>query len=322
MKTIKIKFVDFWEGFEPLDSIFYKTLIKKYNVEISDEPQYIFFSVFGFSHYKYEAIRIFYTGEQYSPDFDIADYAIGFDDIQFSDRYLRYPLYLLKHSKSELNNLINRKQNDDLSKKDFCSFVYSNEFALTNRDEFFNQLSRYKKVNSGGRHLNNIGYRVQNKEEFLSKHKFTIAFENTSYPGYTTEKILDGFLANTIPIYFGNPEIGKEFNERSFINIHSYNSFESAIKRVIEIDTNDDEYNKILNTKKIHEDSIMPSLEDLESFLFHIFDQDFTHAGRRPLSIRALKKVRVLKLYALLNKIYYLLPKFVRGKIQKKTYRS
>ena len=42
------------------------------------------------------------------------------------------------------------------------------------------------------------------KLKIISNHKFNIAFENSSYPGYVTEKITDAFIANTIPIYWGD----------------------------------------------------------------------------------------------------------------------
>lgn len=37
----------------------------------------------------------------------------------------------------------------------------------------------------------------------MRRYKFTIAFENQSYPGYVTEKIADALMAGTVPIYWG-----------------------------------------------------------------------------------------------------------------------
>ena len=50
--------------------------------------------------------------------------------------------------------------------------------------------------------MNNIGGAVSDKFAFQQKHKFSIAFENTSYCGYCTEKIVEAFVAGTIPIYW------------------------------------------------------------------------------------------------------------------------
>ena len=94
MREIKIKFVDFWPVFDYLKSDFYKILCKKYKIIISDTPDYIFYSVFGHEHLNYECIRIFYTGENIIPDFNICDYGIGFsNELKFNDRYLRTVSY-------------------------------------------------------------------------------------------------------------------------------------------------------------------------------------------------------------------------------------
>ena len=119
----------------------------------------------------------------------------------------------------------------------FCNFIYSNERAKE-RIHFFKLLNKYKHIDSGGKVLNNIGGRIDNKLEMVSKSKFTIAFENESHPGYATEKIIEPLIQGSIPIYWG------EYNNCSrfliqivFINVHDYDSFEDVIKEVIKIDT-------------------------------------------------------------------------------------
>lgn len=109
MKHIKIKFVDVWGGFgkgnQPND--FLNILKQKYDVEISDNPDYIFYSGFGYDHLKYDCVRIFFTGECITPNFNECDYAIAFDRLQFSDRYLRVPLYNIFQYKPEYDALMN-----------------------------------------------------------------------------------------------------------------------------------------------------------------------------------------------------------------------
>lgn len=86
MKKIKIKFVDSCSG---LDNIFLTILQDKYDVELSNSPDYIFCSVFGNRHFLYDdCIKIFYTGENITPNFNLYDYALGFDYITFGSRYL------------------------------------------------------------------------------------------------------------------------------------------------------------------------------------------------------------------------------------------
>ena len=44
--------------------------------------------------------------------------------------------------------------------------------------------------------------------------------------GYTTEKIFEPMIAQSIPIYWGNPRIGEDFNEKSFINCNKVDILE------------------------------------------------------------------------------------------------
>ncbi|PUB99709.1 fucosyltransferase, partial [Helicobacter pylori] len=49
--------------------------------------------------------RVFYTGENEVPNFNLFDYAIGFDELDFNNRYLRIPLYYAHlHYEAELVN--------------------------------------------------------------------------------------------------------------------------------------------------------------------------------------------------------------------------
>lgn len=83
---------------------------------------------------------------------------------------------------------------------------------------------------------------VADKLDFISQYKFNIAIENYSKPGYTTEKIMESFVSDTVPIYWGNPLINEDFNPSAFINLHDFFSIEDAVQRIVEIDNNDKEY--------------------------------------------------------------------------------
>lgn len=314
---IRLKFVDFWDNFVPEDSLFYKILSEKYDVVLSDNPDYVFFSVFGQEHLKYDCIKIFYTGENQSPDFNLCDYAIGFDHIDFGDRYFRFPNYLLYGDSFKL--LCKRNILTDLSSKtDFCSFVVSNNNSSPERDLFFDKLSEYKEVSSGGRHRNNVGGPVSDKLEFQKKHKFAIAFENCSQPGYSTEKILEAFASHSIPIYWGDPLIDRTFNENAFINCHSFSSWNEVVERVKELDCDEDACLKVLNAPVFAPDT--PSrddiIEDLKKFLYHIFDQTASEAIRFN---RFYWGRRYLELVRTREHAYMISPRGIAESIYKKT---
>lgn len=282
MRTINICFVDFWTKFNVVDNFIYKILSKRYNVVISQDPKYLFYSDYGFDHIKFDCVKIFFTGENTVPDFNFCDYAIGPHFIKFPDRYIRVPLSgIRKEYKKVLNKECN---NNSLLNRKFCNFVYSNiNSADPFRMVFFEKLSEYKKVDSGGLIHNNIGGLVRDKISFLSQYKFTVSFENSSVEGYTSEKILAPMLVNSIPIYWGNPKVEIDFNEESFINIKdkSFDSLNKAIEAIKFLDENDEEYLKMLSKPWIRPEQYINYEKKVSDFLYFIIDQPYRLSKRR-----------------------------------------
>ena len=273
MKKIKIDFSDFWGGFDKTNNYFYNLLIQKFDVEISNNPDFLFFSIFGNNHQYYKCKKIFYTGENIAPPLGYADYSFSFDYLDDARNY-RLPHYLLYDG---YYDLVNKNIDDLMVNRKFCSFVVSNG-GCDVRNNFFQKLSKYKKVDSGGRFLNNIGYTVEDKRKFQSEYKFAITFENNAYRpqhiGYTTEKIMEAMCSNTIPIYWGNPKIDLEFNTNSFINWYDFKSEDDMIEYLIELDKDDSKYlEKLKNFWFV--DNIIPENnkeENIKNFLYKIFE--------------------------------------------------
>jgi hypothetical protein len=235
---IKLFFTDFWPVFDPEDNYFIDLLSPEFDIELDEEnPDFLIYSVFGTRFHRYDCVRIFYTGENIRPDMNQCDYAFCYD---YSDnpRIFRMPLYPFFNDPQKL---LRRPPVEEIMKQktEFCNFIYSNS-GPTERVRFFKKLSKYKKVISAGRYMNNTGVPLRNKVEFVRKFKFSIAFENESYPGYTTEKVFEPMLVDSLPIYWGNPLIGRDFNSRSFLNYHDFESEDDLIDRIIEIDSNDE----------------------------------------------------------------------------------
>ena len=51
----------------------------------------------------------------------------------------------------------------------------------------------------------------------LSNFRFSLVMENGVYPNYITEKILNGFMSGTIPIYHGPALVFEIFNRNAFV---------------------------------------------------------------------------------------------------------
>lgn len=273
-KKIKIDFSDFWGGFDKTDNYFYNLLKEEFDIEISSNPDYLFFSLFGNQHQNYKCVKIFYTGENIAPPLGYCQYSFSFDYLDDSRNY-RLPHYLLYDGYYDL--VRPKIIEESMSNRKFCNFVASNG-NCQERNQFVQQLSKYKKVDCGGRWMNNIGGPVSDKRRFQSEYKFSVSFENNAYrpqhPGYTTEKIMEPMTVNSIPIYWGNPKINLEFNTKSFVNFYDFNSEKDMIDYIIELDKVDNKYLEMLKQPWFIDYNIPESnkIENIKSFLYKIFN--------------------------------------------------
>ena len=291
-KIIKINYCGFWDSFDPNFNLLNSVLKERYNIIISDNPDFVFCSPLGkpLEYMKYDCVRILYSGEPLSPDFNIFDYAMAFDFIEFGDRYLRYPLSIWRNigechfreplSEEDAVKLLQKK-------KFFCNFIQGHRSDSGLREQLFNTLNEYKRVESAGTFMNN---QVDNKTVFgeskiqlLKECKFSICSESLEYPGFTTEKISHGFECCSIPIYLGDPLISKVYNNKAFINCSDYNNdLNAVLERVKEIDNDDKLYIEILCEPITQDpDFCHKQYEKLCDFLYNIFDQEPEKAFRR-----------------------------------------
>ena len=243
MDTLRINFLDFWKDFDKKNNYFYNLLSEKYQIIIDENnPELIFYSCFGQEHLKYSCKKIFYTGENIRPNFLECDFAFSFDYNSRKNHY-RLPLYSLyiEHHNMFDKLRVNRSEKELkeiwATKNKFCCMVVSNPNSKE-RINFFKKLSKIKKIDSGGSVLNNVGGRVKDKMEFINNYKFVMSFENELYDGYTTEKILEPIVMDSIPIYWGNKKVNLDFNPKRFINYYDFDSEEDLFNRIVEIENN------------------------------------------------------------------------------------
>lgn len=275
-----------------LDSIknLLEWLSEIYTIEITNKkPDFVIHSCFGHEHLKYNCVRFAWLGENIQPDFNISDYAIGFGRINYSDRYMRIPLY--RWYFPDYESLFDNNRNlikingieEHFQKHRFCTMVISNSKRGEYFDDFYSELNKYKNIDSGGKVLNNIGGAVEDKIKFLSEGKFTLAFENSSSPGYVTEKILHAFSSHTIPIYWGAPDIIQDFNHKALINCNSFRSVEEVIAEVCRLDQDQKAYIEMLEQPIFEEgkEPIWLSKKNIMSWLICVFNQTKETAYRR-----------------------------------------
>ena len=232
----KIYFEGFWNNFDNENNFFTNLLKKYYNIRInSKNPDVIILSCFNIKKIdlKRNVRKIFYTGENINPK---QNYDLNLTFKPNSIKNIRLPLWVINYK-----NNPNLDYHVQYEKNSFCCFVASNNIKY--RNDFCKLLSnKYKKVDCGGKCLNNINGLVENKILFQRKYKFCIVFENCSNPGYVTEKILDSYRSNCLPIYWGAKNIEIDFNPKTFINAYDFNNLNDLIEYIIKVDNDDDLY--------------------------------------------------------------------------------
>jgi len=296
--TIRICFVDFWPNLFQDDNYFYNLLSTKYNVIIDFEnPDIVFYSV---DYMRRGDIRrymdkpckkIYYTGENTLPDWNVADLGFTFDYASHGGKNYRLPLwsllinwfdrpYIQERDHAYLHDpeyLLNSKKFSGF-KNLFCNFVYTQPKAR--RVTIFPKLTEAfpGMIHSAGSVFNNTGTKLpgrgdtKDKVDYLSNFKFTISFENQQASGYQTEKIFHPMMVGSIPVYWGNPTVKTDFNPDSFINANTMTD-EEVIHRMREIHEDDELYQHILSQPWFHDnkfpDFIMPTnvLAKIESIL-------------------------------------------------------
>ncbi len=109
------------------------------------------------------------------------------------------------------------------------SNIYQQRFALiyhyqdTGRFDLYgvgwdkNESAAVKKVYKG---------KVEDKTATFKNYKFAFCFENSVFPGYVTEKILDAMYSGCVPVYLGAPNVADFVSADSFINAEDFENFE------------------------------------------------------------------------------------------------
>ena len=264
-----------------------KDLKGKINLVIDEEnPDYLLYATFGCENVlnKYNnTIKIAFFTENQLPDLNYADYAVGLGHINHLDRFFTFPYFVYELNVrniqiKDFEIIRNETLNSEIRKK-FCAAVITNPVGF--RLNFLKELNQYKQIDMGGRFRNNVGGFVKNKIKFLKDYKFSLAMENSEADGYTTEKIIDAFLAGTIPIYYGDYMVDDYINPKTYILIRDYRDMKKKIDYIKKIDNDDNLYRSILKEKVFIDDFFVDNIiNERKKYLLHIFEQKKEYAKR------------------------------------------
>lgn len=276
-ETIRVGYADFWPEW-PEEDFITPILDKHFNVVVDQaNPDVLFHSIFGGMREtpNYGCKKVLFLGENKKPENYGSNYSVSFDP--HNDTNYRLPLWqvYILNQPNILERLENRVRHDSFER--WCSFTVSNPSNFM-RNSVYQQLNSYKRVHSYGRYLTNDQslqqasqgrYWRDAKEEFFDRnpHKFSIAYENTPRKYYCTEKLMDAFLAGSMPIYWGDPAVAEDWNEKAFVN---GTRMPNVVEHVKQMDTNEqmflDAYNEPVFTDE-QIDKLKNNLGEFEHWL-------------------------------------------------------
>ena len=254
----------FWSGFvdktdanniDFFENVFKKTKLSNYKItDDINKANVLFESVFGKSlvNNKQWTYKIHYSGEPFSNQFTDYDLVLYSEKTELNKVDVPLFTYYI-HGNNFLDKLINKPIIRTIPKH-FCCFIVSNGKSII-RNKMFELLNGYKKVHSYGKYNNNMGFNLtfnywtEEFRRFLSNYKFIICFENSKFGTYSTEKIINPYLSNTIPIYWSSHHIKNIFNPDSmlFLEDETEESYQNILNKIIELDNSDEKYLELLN---------------------------------------------------------------------------
>lgn len=305
----RIYFTDMPFGFDVERNCFTQALRKRHDVEISEEPDFVFYSAFGTDFLRFQnCVRIFLALEPALPNFNDCDYAIGPFRLSFGSRYFRTPPYL-NYGEEDFGETLmkNRMVSQEDTEREFCNFVYSNASSGEGarlRIAFCQALAKYRHIDCPGEVLHNAEHKIEaryhkkdhlseknynsdwmrSKLIFLQNYKFCIAFENCTMSGWATEKLIHPLLAGSVPIYWGDPGVSEYFNTKAFVNCADYgNDFDAVIQRVIELDRDDGQYLEMLHQRPLKDSYPLRWKEDMADFLSSIIQRGVKPFDKNPI---------------------------------------
>lgn len=292
---MKIFINGFWDGFiENTDpnkfSFFQKIFELTFNQEITignfNDSDILFESVFSDKTYindKNWKYTIFFNGESQERIITdhfknnryrlskISEYNIILTGkfTNKSNKTVNTPLFIAYiYSNNYLNLLQNQTPRILVPRKNICAVISNSN--CPKRNYFLDKLQKIVRIDYAGNFRNNTpkiqgSYNSDEILNFYSQYKFVICLENTKQETYITEKIINGFLAKTIPIYWGSDNIYDYFNKERFINIPNLSEIiiNKVIRDIISIITDDNKYLEMVNKPILNDSQLNRDINDI-----------------------------------------------------------
>ena len=182
------------------------------------------------------------------------------------------------------NPLYECKRERKLSaRRSFCaiSLIARSLFAAHTVCFTLAQLSKYIPVHNYGKCLKNRdepdmgkkkGDRAANKQAVLQRYKFYLAFENNKIKDYVSEKVFDGLLGGTLPVYYGAESIDEFMpaggEKKAVIKMDDFENIESLAKFLNELAVDESRYNEYFQWKNDPWSEKFQSIIDMTAYKY------------------------------------------------------
>lgn len=287
--AVNVKILEPSTGGTSLHALVHGLLDDAYELVDSGSPDFLFYTVRSGSIDEYKnCVKIFFSQEDVVPNFNKCDYGVSSCPMEVGDRHFRYVALgkadefyksvrdgwpaVPKSQALGRRFLKVANENANINLVSLLSNYKSPDY-IPPKSFFESMLSKMKK--KGGE---------DEEDERDARYKFTVVWEDFSAEGYTTGALMDAFRNRSVPIYFGNPSVGMDFNKKAFIHVNDYDSFEEVANEVIRLDNDDNAYLEMLNRSPLVNASYDP-YEELRTFLVGVINKGNKPFTKNPLGL-------------------------------------
>ena len=221
----------------------FQPLKKKINKLINIEKHFNNLDLYMFNR-SYKPIKVFFPTENVPYNIYEADYYISHtlgvdnkkhfrlpkwkEDIDWSNEGIIRSLEIGNakrfgswHSIEKLN----MPQGSEFLKKKKEICIFAGHFTEPRKNFYLNFLKEFKVDGFGpvfDKTIKNHNSSCIFKKDVMKNYAFNLCPENSLFPGWYTEKVLDAFIGKTLPITWAESNIKIDFNPNAFVNLNEY----------------------------------------------------------------------------------------------------
>ena len=283
MRILKYCVKNWWD--DKKENFITDILEKYYILEYNEvEPDVVICSIFGRPYMlnDYPCLKILYIGEslrRVNKYYFNLDNLISISFLPTSENNIQYIGQYPSKFYFDFDTIFNnRKFTDDLFNRLFCINLISSQvnfsYAQKKRIHLCDVIDTYKKQEYGGSWRNTLktSEDFSTAPNYIKNYKFNNCAENTQEPYYITEKIVNSFLGNSIPIYWGG-EATQIFNEGTYIDLN-HKLDEEIVEIIKEYDTDKNKYEQMFNTPLLKDTNFFCNQRNnIEQFLISHIDK-------------------------------------------------